>query len=275
VVIDAWTAEAIHGVHFAPWYPAPMRTGALLLLLAGCSDLPDLYDDDVDRVVFEVDYMPGAEPEVGAHAGIDDVWRIAVDNTRAVLGDDKDYVFPHRLEDMSMIEAVVPSELTKQDILDIARLHRDERDSETTRTMYLVWIDGVLVRDGEPRHNVGAVSIDDSRVIAVFKPAIVREAAAVREDHRALVEQIVLVHELGHAYGLVDRGIPREEEQEPEQEPWPTLSPEPKVTDRHHCHVESCVMNAGAGASHVGLVQEDDLVIFGETCLEDVRRARD
>ena len=249
-----------------------MRWTPALLLLAGCSDLPPFFDSGVERVVFEVDYAPGAEPAVGTHGEIDDVWNIAAASTRALLGDDKEYVFPRKLEDMGGIASGVGREVTKEDVLAISAAHRDEHDSCDTLTVHLVWLDAVYVIDGARREGVMAVSLDDTRVIGVFKPALSTAAAGVPEDKWGLVEQTIVVHELGHAYGFVDRGVPR---LPPDNPNLLTSYEDRSLQANHHCFNGACVMAAGAATSHVESIESGELVLFGEECLADARDARD
>ncbi len=229
--------------------------------------MPGFFDSGVERVVFEVDYVAGAEPVTGAAGGIDDVWKVAEENTRAILGG-VEIVRPRSLDDMTRIAEELPEQVTTDEILAVADRQRDEDDAADTRALYIVWLDSFFAVEGERRENVLAVSIGDTRVIGVLRAAFPRVERHVPGELQNLVEQVVLVHELGHAFGLVDRGIPRE-----------TVVLGYADRDNHHCPNPSCVMHQGAPHALVWVLDEAandvDLVLFGEECLNDARRARE
>lgn len=101
------------------------------------------------------------------------------------------------------------------------------------------------------------VSIGDTGVIAMFKP-VIEGAQAAR-----YVEQTTLVHEVGHAIGLVENGIP-------------ARGGHHDAAHGAHCNNRDCVMhylNEGAAelAGFVGrFVESGDAVVFGPECLADI-----
>ena len=102
------------------------------------------------------------------------------------------------------------------------------------------------------------VSIGDTGVIAMFKPVIDNNSLSVQ-----FIEQTTLIHEFGHAAGLVNNGVDI-------------------VIDHHdedhgaHCNNDDCVMyylNEGSSglADFVRqYVTEDNPVVFGEQCIKDI-----
>jgi hypothetical protein len=108
------------------------------------------------------------------------------------------------------------------------------------------------------------VSLGDTGVIAVFKP-VVRGASALPTLQR-FVEQTTLIHEFGHAVGLVANGL--------------------SVTSAHHdaahgahCTNQDCVMyylNEGASDALAFVqrrIQGGSSVVFGPECLQDAHAA--
>lgn len=234
-----------------------------MLASAGCTDLPPLLDPDVTTVVFEVGYMPGAEPYTGEAGDIADVWTVAEINARAVLGEDRDYVFPRSLDEMQPLTNLSPGTFTRDEIVAAADAHRTPSTS-TTATLYLVWLDGVYRYGSRERDEVLAISIGDTGVVGVFKPAIERSTSIFDDDASKLAEQVALVHELGHAFGLVARTLPMTRDHS---------------LDGNHCDEEGCIMYPGNLAGHVRRVTDRttdaELVLFGDECLRDARAARE
>ena len=49
------------------------------------------------------------------------------------------------------------------------------------------------------------INLDGTPTIAIFKPVI--ESASNSRTEKALIEQSTIVHEIGHAIGLVNKGV--------------------------------------------------------------------
>ncbi len=83
--------------------------------------------------------------------------------------------------------------------------------TQTRRSYYLLFLNGLFDDDGSGKGNpnILGVSLGDTGVIAIFKPVIdgTRQTALDTETPK-LVEQLTLIHEFGHAAGLVDNGMP-------------------------------------------------------------------
>lgn len=238
-----------------------------MLASTGCTDLAPLLDPDVTSVVFEVGYMPGAEPYTGVASNVIDLWTVAEINTRAVLGDERDYVFPHGLDEMESLPDLSAGAFSRDEIVAIADAHRAP-STGSVANVYMVWLDGVFRDEGELREQVLAISIGDTGVIGVFKPTIRRSSTMFDDETSKLAEQVAVVHELGHAFGLVARGLPMIEEHGSRHD-----------QDGNHCNNERCVMHPGDLVPHVRHITEAtadaDLVLFGDACLRDARAARE
>ncbi len=108
------------------------------------------------------------------------------------------------------------------------------------------------------------VSIGGTGVIAMFKPVV--ETLGVLPLVRHFGEQTTLIHEFGHALGLVDNGLPLSSEH---------LDPE----HRAHCEHSDCVMYwANEGVADLAdfvsrYVASGDSVVFGPDCRADVQAA--
>ncbi len=196
-----------------------------------------------------------------------DIWSVTRTNMqRALQG--KTITVPSALSDMEELTDVTGTTFRSADVLDIAQRHRTTISTATLVSYYVVFLNGYFVDDaGKVQKNVLGVTAGDSGVIAMFKP-VIRSASGGRAATSAsmFVEQSSLVHEIGHALGLVNSGIP--------------------LSTKHqdsaygaHCTNERCVMywlNEGA-ADATDFVRQyvstGSEILFGSECLADLDAA--
>ncbi len=223
----------------------------------------ELFSNSVTSVVLEVDYEDGAAPymSTGPVAG-SDPWELSQRNLDRLFEDNGAVVtVPGALSDMENIGDTGRDSHTVQQILDLADQHRDMSSGGHTATYYIIWLDGHFADGDGAVDNVLGVSLGDTGVIAMFKPVI--ESLGAIEATRAFGEQAVLIHEFGHAAGLVNRGVPLTSEHH-------------DAEHGAHCINRNCVMhytNEGAAelATFVArVVTAGDVVLFGDECLDDV-----
>lgn len=253
---------------------ARLVVGALLAVPAGaCSeelrDAPaDLFSGDVRALVLEIDYQPGAEPHLEPRRLPSGAVVPPLSMTRTNLEQlferepPLTIVVPQTLADMQALDDVTSDRFTDAEILAIARAHRDASDGPAARVLYAVFLDGYYERDGEVRPDVlGVTPSDRERVVALFAPAI---AAG---EVPGFVEQSTLVHELGHAIGLVNDGVP-------------LVSEHHDAEHGAHCTNDACVMfhlNEGLLDLQQFItrtVTTGTPTLFGLECLRDVRAAQ-
>lgn len=226
-------------------------------------DAPEggLYTDLVDTVIVEVDYESGAAPDTGTKPGFGPLWDVFEGNVQRLFEDNpKDLQIdrePEQQQDLGPIEA---EDFTSGDLHDLARLHRDHQSTTTTAAFYIVFVDGYYADDSGRRGTVLGVSVGQN-VIGMFKPVI--DSMLLNAD---IVEQAVLVHEFGHAAGLVNAGVPPTSEHQ-------------DIENGRHCTNEDCVMYwavDGTDASLdfvLGNLTSSESELFGSECIDDVRAA--
>lgn len=223
-----------------------------------------LFSPSIKNVVVEVDYEVGAAPYVGRAGQFEDVWNLFRTNTTALFEGKKTVSFPTKREDMESFDDVSVSEFTVDDIVTIANAHRTEASSGDTVTFYVVFLNGYFKNaEGVVSDTTLGVSVGTTGVIALFKPAIA--ATAVPKTAVAqFVEQSTLIHELGHAVGFVNNGVP-------------VNSDHHDAANGAHCTNNQCVMywaNEGAKDA-VEFVRRyiigGDPVLYGQECLSDAR----
>lgn len=225
-----------------------------------------LWSRAVRRVVVEVDYGPNATPYTGSVPAIGDVWSVFRTNAaRLFQGSGKVLVLPAGLAQMEPI-AVSGREFTVADLLALSRRNLTTPPAADTAVFHVLVLDGWFRDASGRRGNLLGGHLDNTGVIALFRPVVASTAASGVAYIPKVVEQTTLVHEFGHAVGMVDNGVAAVAG---------TVDPE----HRHHCMSARCVMNAwyeGAPAAMAFVeryAMTRDPILFGAECLADAARA--
>lgn len=225
-----------------------------------------VFGPSVRRVVVEVDYVPRAEPYTGGAGALGDVWDLTRKNLAALFAaDGKEVVVPDLLSDMEPV-TVPDGPYRGVDLAAIAAAHRDAHSSGQTVTFYAVWLDGFYATEQGVDETVLGAALPDYGVIGIFKPVIRRLERPFAPAVAPFTEQSALVHELGHALGLVNAGLP-------------LGSPHEDTDHPGHCTAPTCVMywsNEGGTALFrfaSDLVQTGSSVLFDDACLGDAKAA--
>lgn len=228
----------------------------------------DLYRPAIEKIVIEIDYAPGAEPYTGAVLGFGELWDVFRTNAERLFeGGGKVFEIPTQLDQMEKLSDVSGADFTPEQILDIAAKHRNRLSMGDTATFYVVWLDGYYRENGVVRDTVLGVSLGETGVIAMFKPVIAATSSGTPGiETERYVEQATLVHEFGHAAGLVNNGL------------GPAGAHEDGAHPRH-CSNQDCVMywavEGPSGA--IDYVQKallaKDTILWGSECLADAEKA--
>lgn len=222
-----------------------------------------VFDPAITRVDVEIDYETGSAPYTGPVVGFGDSFDLSIANLERLFSGTKELIVPTTLAGMEDIGAVADEELTVSDILGLADQHRDRSDSATEKTYYLVWVSGNFANGDGVQNGVLGVSLGDTGVIAMFKDVIESTGSVVVPDLERFVEQSVLIHEMGHALGLVENGVP-------------TIADHHDAEHGAHCIDDRCVMFwLNEGASDMAqfardFVIDNDAILFDDDCLADV-----
>lgn len=224
---------------------------------------PDPTDVAITQVILEVDHEPDAAPYVGTDGLLSsDPWGIFDVNVRALYeGSDIGVTFPNKLNQMDTLPDLDEAGFTVARILELSREHRDTPSVDGTAIVHVLWLDGRFETADGIQNGVIGVSIGSTGIIAMFKPVI--RSLGNNDRTRSYGEQATLVHEFGHAVGLVNRAL--------------TMSVDHQdVEHGQHCTNPDCIMYwAIEGASGLGnflgrnLLSEPE-VLFDGDCLDDV-----
>ena len=228
-----------------------------------------LFTNTVASVTLEVDYAAGAEPytEAATPRG-NNPWRLTKKNLGRLFQENgADLTIPDEAGEMEEVSVDNGGPYTSEEILAIADAHRDTPSTETDRSFYVLFLDGKFEDEEGRRDGVLGVSIGDTGVLALFKPVIESTANPPTGGFtRRFVEQTTLIHEFGHAAGLVNNGLPMDYDHHDE-------------AHGAHCDNDDCAMYwANEGASDMAkfvreYVTSGDSVVFREACLADVDAA--
>lgn len=219
------------------------------------------------RVVFEIDYQAGAEPYVGDNLAFGPQWGLFETNVAKLFeGTGKTIQVPTTLDRMERLDDIAGSDHDANDILAIADRHRAVQTEGDVLSYYVVWLDGYFSEAGARRNDVLGVSVGRG-VIGMFKPVIAKSVLPLLPTIPRVVEQAVLVHEVGHAFGLVNHGVP-------------LASAHQDVANGAHCANKDCVMYFSVDGTEAALdfvqkrVLSSNTVLFDDACLADVAAAR-
>lgn len=246
---------------------------ALLVAVTACADdggtnasrqAKALFSNETTTVDIEIDFAPGATPYVGGDGLFGNPWRLTRKNLEALFSQSpKTIVMDETLADMeALASAPGGPDYTVDEVLALADSHRGGVDAAGTRSFYVVFVDGYFADDEGRQDTVLGVSIGATGVIAMFKPVIAGTGLLARR-----VEQTTLLHELGHAFGLVDNGL----------EPV-----DAGHVDREHgahCTSDQCIMywQNKVGSSLASFIAQrvtsEDSLLFDEDCLDDAYAA--
>jgi hypothetical protein len=228
-----------------------------------------LFSTAITDVTIEIDYAPGAEPYVDMVKDFGDPWNLFNANALAIFGTRK-VAFPRTLPKMEKLTDVTAKSFTSADILAIAAAHRTEPQYTNAVAFYIVFLPGTFVDDaGTEQKTTLGVSIGNTGVIAMFKPAISKPVVNPTPAPQ-FIEQLALIHFLGHAVGFVDNGVPVGENNKAHID----------TANGHHCTNKKCAMSveiesAAGAAAYTSLIRSFESVLIGQECLSDARVLED
>lgn len=208
----------------------------------------------------KVYYEVGAEPYI-SDTPIFEYWTILEQNLKALFVGRKiepAVIVPKALSDMTSIPASGDLSWTVDDVLKLSKQMGASSHPSSFEIYFL---------NGHAAENSGIIGfhINGSKIIAVFKDVI--RSTGTNEPMGPVpkyVEQSTLVHEMGHALGLVNNGVPMQTEHQDKEH-------------GAHCNVTDCVMFwANEGTNSLiqfaqGAALKGTVILFDDKCLKDAR----
>ncbi len=248
---------------------------SLFVLVAGCGKSKKSstkYANALSGVslTISVYYEEGAEPYAGGTAWGNlslKYWDLLQRNLESLfLGRSRAPVIkvPKELSEMNKISKSNKATWTLQEALNLAK----SLPSPSSSNFVVIFVNG---RASENSNIIG-FNITGENIIFIFKeviaatgtPNLTGTPTSLAELVPQYVEQSTLIHEMGHALGLVNNGLTMQ-------------TPHQDTANGAHCSDENCVMyyaNEGT-ASLIKFAQARlerfDLIMFDDKCLNDAR----
>ncbi|MCI5073260.1 hypothetical protein MRY82_10040 [bacterium] len=221
---------------------------------------PENYFKKSETVRIEVFFEPGAEPFVGNRTNGQALWSVFGENLTAIFQyrtTPPDIIYPQNLDDMTAMGQQNKNLWSVQDVLNLNETFFNTRPTENEAVFYIYFLEG----NAASGSNVLAFNISETPIIAVFKDAIVASGGVLTQR---FVEQSTLIHEMGHAVGLVNAGVPMAQNHQ-------------DTENGAHTTNEDCVMYwLNEGASDLANFIQDyttsnDVIMWGQEVLNDVQ----
>jgi hypothetical protein len=224
----------------------------------------DFYFHQMTGLTVEVAYEPGAEPYTGTTAGGINYWDFLKDNLQAVFqGRPITFQIPHSLSEMKALPTQNQSVWTPEQVVSLASQYRSSQTQSAQGHFFVVFLKGYAASEnGSANPNIIGFSVTGTTVIAIFKEVVQSTGTLANGPVPKYVEQSTLIHEMGHAIGFVNNGLPM------------TVAHQDSAHGAH-CSNPNCVMyylNEGKSdmAAFVQkFIQTGSTVMFDQQCLQD------
>ncbi|WP_108926993.1 hypothetical protein [Leptospira johnsonii] len=243
--------------------PAVLGYITLDYLILTDPDRSSVYFSTVRSLDLEVAYETDAEPFTGNFTvGGSSIWNVTDSNMQDVFAD-RGYsvavTVPSDLSEMNEIPDQNRSTWSVNQLLDLVPKYRKKSSDFQSTSFFIVYVRGQLAdAPGVIAVTISGVLGIGPPVIFVFKDMIDQFDSIVSPDKAAKAEQMTLTHELGHALGLVNAGIP-------------LYSSHQDTEHGNHCSNETCGMFWALSDTKVETFSPASPLIFGQECRDDIR----
>lgn len=253
----------------------PGGAGGLTGLSQYQCESPWYYFNSSSLIGVEVLYEEGASPYVGqtplAPGKVSmPYWKILEDNLKSLFHGrptQPQFKVPKDISAMRQFAKQNKNNWSDQELYDLSEKVRNNHCSESQAWFAVIFLNGYYAgeKGDSIQPKVLGVSIGGTSVIAMFKPVIEASTAEQGSLQDKYIEQSTLVHEMGHALGLVNNRLPFA---------GPNHEDHQHAT---HCTNPNCVMywqNSGSQSLSNYLdrfMRTGSTVMFGDECLKDAR----
>ncbi|RYZ54930.1 MAG: hypothetical protein EOP07_15110 [Proteobacteria bacterium] len=169
------------------------------------------YFQKSSTIEVQVWYEAAAEPYTKQNLTQRDFWDILRQNLAAIMqyrSTPPTITVPSALSEMHALTITKQDNWTAQQIIALAAEHQSGTAAAGTSRFLVYFLDGYFNKGNGSEQNILGVSLGGTNILAMFKPVIKSTATGVAEVIPKFVEQSTMVHELGHALGFVNNGVP-------------------------------------------------------------------
>ena len=217
------------------------------------------YFQSTAKVEIEVFYEIGAEPFVGNRNNGSSLWgvtRVNMEKAFSYRSTIPNIIIPQKLDEMIQLPAQNKQKWSVDDVASLARNTSQMKASVSESYFQIYFLNGF----SDQGNNIIGFNISGTPIIAIFKDVIRTSGGS---SVQKFVEQSTVVHEMGHALGLVNNGIP-------------LTSNHQDADNGAHTQNSDCVMywkNEGS-SDLAGFVAKyilaQDIVMWGPEVLSDI-----
>ena len=194
----------------------PAISACCILYLTGCSvttttstdaqnsNVEAIFHDSVTEFDIKVFYEPTAVPYTGLLNITNDTWDITKQSYQALFQNHsaRTIVTPTTLSDMTAIVAQNKTTWTLDELIALGRANAATFSVGTKINISVFFVKGTYNGDNA----ILGVQATGYPYAFIFKDVV--SAAGGTSNEQKYVEQAVVVHEVGHAVGLVNNGLP-------------------------------------------------------------------
>lgn len=224
-----------------------------------------------EQIKVNVYYEPNAQPSVSDLAPNFKAWDLLDKNLNILMSQRKRSIriqVPKRLSQMKRMKPISKQVWSNKDLLSLSDKINYDINRAQKGEFFIVFVQGYFKdNSGQTKKTVAGVNLTGTTIVVIFKDVIKKIQSAPSANTRSVIEQATIVHELGHAFGLVNSGVPA-------------------VTDHHdslngaHCKNPNCIMYKKYNEGKSGLAEyaekiknkylDPDYSMFGAACLHDI-----
>lgn len=163
-----------------------------------------VFSDSITQFNVKVFYEPAAVPFTGLLNITDDTWDITKESYEALFQNHvgRAIVTPTSTGDMTSIPTQNVSSWTSTQLISLGSSVAADLQSGTQINISVIFVKGIY----NSNSSVLGVHFSGYPFVFVFKD-VIASAGGTSNDQK-YVEQAVVVHEIGHAVGLVNNGLP-------------------------------------------------------------------
>lgn len=185
------------------------------------------YFQNSNYVTVEVHYEPGAEPFAGTTAQGRDWWSVLEDNLTEIFKfrrSPPQLNIPKALSDMHAVPAQNKTQWSVAELYELYTRYRLATPTSSEARFYVFFVKGYYNDGSGVNTNVLGLRLGGTPVIAMFKD-VIQNSGLPNGAVVKFVEQSTMVHEMGHALGFVNLGVPMVNPHEDTAHPGHTTNP--------------------------------------------------